>query len=104
MATVKTTLNIDSEIMQSIKLIAVTKNKTQAEIINKFLKQGVINETKITENNTLEDRLDKNLNLKLMKNNINKKPKRSFEELIGSIKTKKPVNTAKLINEVRKGE
>jgi hypothetical protein len=104
MATVKTTLNIDSEIMKSIKLIAVNKNKTQTEIINKYLKQGIINETEINKNDTLEDRLRKNQNLKLMKNSITKKPKRSFEELIGSIKTDKPVNAVKLINEVRKGE
>jgi len=108
MVTVKTTVNIDSEIMQRIKLIAVNKNKTQTEIINKYLKQGVINETKINKNDTLEDRLNKNPNLKLMKKSkyvLDKDDARkSFEKLKGSIKTDKPVNAVKIINEVRRGE
>jgi len=37
MTTTKTTLNIDTEVMKTIKLIAVTKNKTQTEIVNKYL-------------------------------------------------------------------
>jgi hypothetical protein len=108
MVTVKTTVNIDSEIMQRIKLIAVNKNKTQTEIINKFLKQGVINETKINKNDTLEDRLNKNPNLKLMKKSkyvLDKdNARKSFEKLKGSIKTDKPINAVKIINEVRRGE
>ena len=60
MSTVKTTLNIDSEIMRKIKLIAVNKNKTQTEIVNKMLEQGVKNETEINENDTLEEWINKN--------------------------------------------
>lgn len=41
---VKTTLNIDKNLLQSIKLIAVNKEKTQTEIITEYLKQGVNNE------------------------------------------------------------
>jgi len=108
MATVKTTLNIDSEIMHRIKLVAVNRNKTQTEIINKYLKQGLINEKKINKNDTLEDRLDKNPNLKLMKKSkyvLDKEDARnSFEKLKGSVKTDKSVNAVKLINEVRRGE
>jgi len=107
MPTVKTTLNIDSEVMQKIKLIAVNKNKTLTEIINKMLKQGVINETEINKNDTLEERINKNPNLKLIKpkNALDKTDAmKSFEELKGSIKTEKSINAVKLINEVRRGE
>jgi ribosomal protein S8 len=107
MATVKTTLNIDSEIMRKIKLIAINKNKTQTEIVNKMLQQGVINETEINENDTLEERINKNPSLKLMKSKYafdKDDARKSFEKLKGSIKTDKPVNAVKLINEVRRGE
>lgn len=108
MSTVKTTLNIDSEIMQKIKLIAVNKNKTQTEIVNKFLKQGVMSETEINKDDTLEERINKTPNLKLMKKSkyvLDKDDARkSFEKLKGSIKTDKPVNAVKLINEIRRGE
>jgi len=107
MATVKTTLNIDSETMRKIKLIAINKNKTQTEIVNKMLKQGVINETEINKYDTLEERINKIPNLKLMKSKYvldKDEGRKSFEKLKGSIKTEKPVNAVELINEVRKGE
>jgi len=107
MPTVKTTLNIDSEIMKQIKLIAVNKSKTQTEIVNKMLKQGIINETKINKNDTLEERINKNPKLKLIKSKYvldKDDAKKSFEKLKGSIKTEKSVNAVKLINEVRRGE
>jgi len=107
MATVKTTLNIDSEIMRKIKLIAINKNKTQTEIVNKMLQQGIINETEINENDTLEERINKNPNLKLMKSKYaldKDDARKSFEKLKGSIKTDKPVDAVKLVNEVRRGE
>jgi hypothetical protein len=94
--------------MQKIKLIAVNKNKTQTEIVNKMLKHGIKNETKINENDTLEERINKNPKIKLMKKSkyaLDKKEgKKSFENLIGSITTDKPVNAVQLINETRKGE
>jgi hypothetical protein len=105
--TVKTTLNIDSEIMQKIKLIAVNKNTTQTEIVNKMLRQGVKNETEINKNDSLEERINKNPNLKLIKSKhvLDKDDaKKSFEKLKGSIKTDKPVDAVKLIHEVRRGE
>ena len=107
MSTVKTTLNIDSEIMRKIKLIAVNKNKTQTEIVNKMLKQGVKNETEINKNDTLEERINKNPKLKLIKSKYvldKDDARKSFEKLIGSIKTDKPVNAVDLINEMRRGE
>ncbi|MDR0900996.1 MAG: hypothetical protein LBM26_04980 [Methanobrevibacter sp.] len=108
MTTVKTTLNIDSEVMRKIKLIAVNKNKTQTEIVNKMLEQGVINETEINTEDTLEQRLNKNPKLKLMKKSkyiLDKdNAKKSFEKLKGSIKTDKPVNAVKLINKSRRRE
>ena len=107
MPTVKTTLNIDSEIMQKIKLIAVNKNTTQTEIVNKMLRQGVKNETEINMNDSLEERINKNPNLKLIKSKYvldKDEARKSFEKLKGSIKTDKPVNAVRLLNEVRRGE
>jgi len=107
MPTVKTTLNIDSEIMQKIKLIAVNKNTTQTEIVNKMLRQGVKNETEINKNDSLEERINKNPNLKLIKSKYvldKDEARKSFEKLKGSIKTDKPVNAVRLLNEVRRGE
>ena len=65
MATTKTTLNIDTEVMKTIKLIAVNKNKTQTEIVNKYLKQGIINETGLNHEETLKERITR-LGLKMM--------------------------------------
>ncbi len=37
----RTTLFIDSEIIDTIKQIAINKNTTQTKIINDYLKQGI---------------------------------------------------------------
>jgi len=39
---VKTTINIETNILKELKLIADNKNTTQTEIINKILKKGII--------------------------------------------------------------
>lgn len=48
---VKTTLNIDKEIIKSIKLVALNKDKTQTEIITEYLIQGLMNEREINKKN-----------------------------------------------------
>lgn len=103
MSTVRTTFNIDSEIMKTIKLIAVNNNKTQTEIVNKYLKQGILNETKINPNETLKERIrrlgleDKVKIANEEKYNPNSK---NFEKLIGSVKAPKNFDVVKSIDEI----
>lgn len=42
----RTTLNIDKDIIKSIKVIAINKKSTQTEIINEYLKKGLEEEEK----------------------------------------------------------
>ena len=53
---VKTTLNLDTDIIKAIKVVALNKDTTQTEIIREYLKQGLINEPKENkENKSLND-------------------------------------------------
>jgi hypothetical protein len=42
MSKIKTTVNIKSDILKDLKSIAVDKNTTKTEIINKILKKGIM--------------------------------------------------------------
>lgn len=95
-AKVKTTLNLNKDIMKNIKIIALNKETTQTKVINDLLEKAIENEDSIFK---------KNPEIKSMKKSKFKKdPNKSFEDLIGSIKTKKEIDAVELINEVRKGE
>lgn len=48
---VKTTINLDKEIVKSIKLVALNKEKTQTEIITEYLKKGLMSEKEINKKN-----------------------------------------------------
>jgi len=48
---VKTTLNLDKEIIRNIKLVALNRDKTQTEVITQYLKQGLMNEKEINKKN-----------------------------------------------------
>lgn len=96
MVTVKTTVNLNKDIMKNIKLIALNKETTQTKVINDLLEKAIENEDNIFK---------KNPKIKVMKKSRFKKDsKKSFEELIGSIETKKEINAVGLINNLRKGE
>ena len=41
---VRTTLNLDKDIMKNIKQVALNKDKTLTEIINEYLKKGLMSE------------------------------------------------------------
>jgi uncharacterized pyridoxal phosphate-containing UPF0001 family protein len=103
MPTIKTTLNIDSEVMKTIKLIAVNKNKTQTEIVNKYLKQGISNETELNHKETLKERI-KRLGLEDKVKIANEKTYNSdsnnFKKLIGSVKAPKKFDPVKTIDEI----
>lgn len=105
MTTIKTTINIDSEIMKTIKLIAVTKNKTQTEIINKYLKQSIINETETKHTETLKERI-KRLGLEDKVKIANEKTYNpesdNFKKIIGSVKAPENFDPVKTIDEIHK--
>jgi hypothetical protein len=103
MTTIKTTINIDSEIMKTIKIIAVTKNKTQTEIINNYLKQSIINETEVNPKETLKERIKK-IGLEEEVEIANEKtynPKNNnFKKLIGSVKAPENFDPVKAIDKI----
>jgi len=41
---VKTTLRLDEDIIKNIKLVALNKETSQTNVINDYLKQGLMNE------------------------------------------------------------
>jgi len=93
---VKTTLNLNKDIIQNIKIIALNKKTTQTEVINDLLEKAIENEDSIFKRNP---------NIKLMKESKFKNTsKKSFEDLKGIIKTDKPVNAVKLVNELRRDQ
>ena len=94
-ATVKTTLNLKKNIIKNIKIIALNKETTQTKVINDLLEKAIEKEDAIYL---------KNPKIKLMNKSRFKNPKKSFDDLIGSIETEKEVDAVELINEVRKGE
>jgi len=96
MVTIKTTLNLNKDIMKTIKLIALNKETTQTKVINELLEKAIEKEDPIFK---------KNPKIKIMKKSRFKKDSnKSFEDLIGSIETKKEVDAVELINEVRSEE
>ena len=72
---VKTTLNLDTDIIKAIKVVALNKDTTQTEIINEYLKQGLRNEQEINKKN------------------------KSLNEIAGMFKEGEPFNS---VEEVRK--
>jgi hypothetical protein len=53
---IKTTLNLDNNIIKAIKVVALNKGTTQTKIITEYLKQGLTNEPKENkENKSLND-------------------------------------------------
>lgn len=91
---VKTTLSLDSDIIKTIKLVALNKGTTQTKIINEYLKQGLLNEPEINKENKIPDYLI--ANKKTYNPNYN-------ENNAGIIKNVKPFNAVNLIRDVREG-
>ena len=95
-ATVKTTLNLDKNIVKIIKLIALNKETTQTKVINDLLKKAIEKEDNIFKRNS---------KIKVMKKSrFKNNSDNSFEDLIGSIETEEEIDAVELINEVRKWE
>jgi hypothetical protein len=90
----RTTLNIDKDIIKTIKVIALNKNSTQTEIINYYLKKGL--ESEDTKNKIPEY---------LITNKKTYNPdKIRKKKMAGIIKVKEPFDAAELINSSRSGE
>lgn len=86
----RTTLNLDSDILEVIKRIAINKQTTQTKVINDYLKEGIKREPE--ENKT---------KIRFL---VKPDPTIDIDDFVGSMKTDKPFNAVELINEVRKGE
>ncbi|KZX15801.1 hypothetical protein MBCUT_13050 [Methanobrevibacter cuticularis] len=77
---VKTTLNLDTDILKAIKVVALNKDTTQTEIINEYLKQGLKNEPEINTKN------------------------KSLKDLIGMIEVDEPFNSVEEVRKLRNKE
>jgi len=78
---VRTTLNIEKNLMKAIKLTAVKEEKTQTEIINETLKKEFIDIQK-----------------------PNNKARQPLSEIAGVFKAKKPFNSVKLLKKIEHGD
>ncbi|MCL2687807.1 MAG: hypothetical protein FWE58_04660 [Methanobrevibacter sp.] len=78
---VRTTLNIEKNLMKAIKLTAINEEKTQTEIINETLKKEFIDVQK-----------------------PNNEVRQPLSEMAGIFKAKKPFNSVKLIKKIEHGD
>jgi hypothetical protein len=74
---VKTTISLDKGTVKAIKQIALNKDTTQTEIINKYIKQGIKNEKDIH------------------------KETKSLTEIAGIFKGGKPMDSLKEVRKLR---
>lgn len=86
----KTTINLDNDILKTIKQIAINKETTQTKIIVEYLKQGIENEPDVNK-----------ANIRFI---VKKNPNKNIDDLIGTIKAPKGFNAVKAVQEIRKGE
>ena len=86
----RTTLLIDSKIMDTIKQIAINKDTTQTKIINDYLKQGIEKEPQKNKSN--------------IRFIVKSDPTKNIDDMIGVIKPPKGFNSVKALDEIRKGE
>ncbi|KZX17619.1 DUF6364 family protein [Methanobrevibacter filiformis] len=77
---VKTTLNLDNNLVKAIKIVALNKGTTQTKIITEYLKQGLKNEP-----------------------DTNKKNK-SLKDLVGIIEVDEPFNSVEEVRKLRNKE
>jgi len=86
-ATVRTTLNLDKNVLKNIKIIAIHKETTQTKIINDYLKECVEKE-----------------HIKEISDNLKKVNPNGLKEMVGVVKTKKPTNAVELKRKAQLGE
>lgn len=78
---VRTTLNIEKNLIKAIKLAAIEEEKTQTEIINEALKKEFID-------------------IQKPKNKVRK----PLSEIAGLFKAKKPFDSVKLVKKIEDGD
>jgi hypothetical protein len=83
----RTTLFIDSKIMDTIKQIAINKDTTQTEIVNDYLKKGIENEPQ--------------KNKSKIRFIVKSDPTKNIDDMISSIEAPKGFNPVEAVKEVR---
>ena len=78
---VRTTLNIEKNLMKAIKLTAIEEEKTQTEIINEALKKEFID-------------------IQKPKNKV----RQPLSEMAGIFKAKEPFNSVNLVKKIENGD
>lgn len=91
---VRTTLNLDRDVVKGIKVVALNKNTTQTEIVNEYLKKGL-------ESEKSKDKIPNYLIAN--KDTYNPDPG-EVEKMAGMFTTKRPFDAVKLVRQVRKGD
>jgi hypothetical protein len=86
----KTSINLDTKIIDTIKIIANNKGTTQTEIMTDYIKQGIEKESIINKTK-----------LRVI---VKHDPDASIDDMIGTIKAPKGFHSVKALNEIRKGE
>ena len=86
-------IKIESELLNKISEIANLENKTENKVLNELIKKGIEDKNKIK----IPDHL-------ILNKDTYNPDSEGERELIGIIKTKKPFDTAKAINEIRRME
>ena len=86
----KTSINLDSKLLETIKTIANNRKMNQTEVITEYIKQGIEKEPKVNK-----------INLKVL---VKQDPNASIDDMIGTIKAPKGFNSVKALEEIRKGE
>ena len=83
----RTTLFIDSEIIDTIKQKAINKNTTQTKIINDYLKQGIEKEPQ--------------KNKSKLKFIVKPDPNKNIDDVISSIEAPKEFDPVEAVKEIR---
>lgn len=89
---VRTTLNLDEDVIKSIKVVALNKNTTQTEIINKYLKKGLQSEKE----------KDKIPNYLIANTETYDPDQKRKKEMAGIIKTKRSFDAVKIVRDSRR--
>jgi hypothetical protein len=83
----RTTFFIETEIMDTIKQIAINRDTTQTEIVNDYLKKGIEKEPQ--------------KNKSKIRFIVKSDPSKSIDDIISSIKAPKRFNPVEAVKEVR---
>lgn len=90
--TIRTTLNLDKNIMQTIKIMAMNKETTQTKVINELLEKAI-------EKKPVKSKIPNYLIA-----NKNRSPDREeFKKAIGMMKAPEGFDPVKAVRKVRKG-